>query len=117
MTWAVIGAGPAALSAVRNMTLQGVDVVGFEIHTGVGGMWDIESPTSTMYESSHLISSKTTTAFAEHPFAADVPDYPSRTTGSSWATSATTPGASSSTTATSSRPRWSGSTRCPRAGR
>jgi hypothetical protein len=31
----------------------------------VGGLWDIDSPPSTVYESAHLISSQRTTEFAD----------------------------------------------------
>jgi len=76
MTVAVIGAGPTGLAAVRNLTLHGFDVIGFESHSDVGGLWDIDSPTSTMYESAHLISSKGMTEFAEFPMHDDVATYP-----------------------------------------
>ncbi|WP_448257998.1 flavin-containing monooxygenase [Microbacterium aurum] len=73
---AVIGAGPSGLSAARALQKAGLEVVGFEASRGVGGLWDIENPRSTMYESAHLISSRTTTQFAEFPMATDA-DYPS----------------------------------------
>ncbi|HSE09368.1 MAG TPA: NAD(P)-binding domain-containing protein [Nocardioidaceae bacterium] len=75
-SYALIGAGPAGLAGARNLAKAGVDFVGFEAHTGVGGLWDIENPRSTVYMSAHLISSRTTTAFAEFPMREDVPDYP-----------------------------------------
>ena len=75
-SFALIGAGPAGLAGVRNLTRAGLDVVGFESHDGVGGLWDIDNPRSTVYRSAHLISSRTTTAYAEFPMRADVPDYP-----------------------------------------
>jgi hypothetical protein len=76
VTFAVIGAGPAGLATVRNLTRVGLDVVGFEIHSDVGGLWDIDSPTSTMYDSAHLISSKAMTEFAEFPMDDSVAPYP-----------------------------------------
>lgn len=75
--WALIGAGPSGLGAARNLARRGIPFVGFERHTDVGGLWDIESPTSTMYESAHLISSKTTTAYDEFPMSEETADYPS----------------------------------------
>lgn len=75
--WAVIGAGPSGLAAARNLTRRDIRFTGFEVHTDVGGLWDIESPKSTMYESAHLISSKTTTAYDELPMRDEVADYPS----------------------------------------
>ncbi|MGA7397487.1 MAG: NAD(P)/FAD-dependent oxidoreductase [Solirubrobacterales bacterium] len=77
LPYAVIGAGPTGLAAARTLARRGIDFVGFEIHTGVGGLWDIDSPKSTMYESAHLISSKTTTAYDEFPMRDEVADFPS----------------------------------------
>ncbi|MFC6635372.1 flavin-containing monooxygenase [Microbulbifer taiwanensis] len=74
--YAVIGAGPMGLCSVRNLVKHGIPCVGFEIHGDVGGLWDIDSPTSTMYESAHLISSKKMTEFAEFPMADHVAQFP-----------------------------------------
>ena len=74
---ALIGAGPSGLAAARNLQKAGVPFQGFEAHTDVGGLWNIENPRSTVYESAHLISSKHTTEFTEFPMRADVADYPS----------------------------------------
>ncbi len=74
--YAVIGAGPMGLAASRNLDRQGIAFIGFEQHSDVGGLWDIENPHSTMYETAHLISSKTTTQFAEFPMPASVAPYP-----------------------------------------
>ncbi|ANH37793.1 putative oxidoreductase CzcO [Nocardioides dokdonensis FR1436] len=65
--YAVIGAGPMGLACVRNLARAGLPVTGIELHTDVGGLWDIENPHSTMYDSAHLISSRHMTEFAEHP--------------------------------------------------
>ena len=77
LPYALIGAGPAGLAGARNLARNGISFVGFETHTGVGGLWDIDSPNSTMYESAHLISSRTTTAYDEFPMAEGTADYPS----------------------------------------
>ncbi|WP_258060339.1 MULTISPECIES: NAD(P)/FAD-dependent oxidoreductase [unclassified Arthrobacter] len=73
---AVIGSGPSGLAAMRALSRRGLDFVGFEQFTEVGGLWNIDNPVSTVYESAHLISSKSTTAFAEYPMPAGTPDYP-----------------------------------------
>ncbi|WP_370615021.1 flavin-containing monooxygenase [Mumia sp. Pv 4-285] len=77
LPYAVIGAGPSGLAATRALTRRGIAVLGYELNADVGGLWDIDGPRSTMYESAHLISSKTTTQFAELPMGDDVADYPS----------------------------------------
>ncbi|WP_274543210.1 flavin-containing monooxygenase [Microbacterium sp. CPCC 204701] len=74
--YAVIGAGPSGLSAARALQKAGIAFDGYEASRGVGGLWDIENPRSTMYESAHLISSRTTTEFAEFPMRSRA-DYPS----------------------------------------
>jgi len=73
--YAVIGAGPSGLAAARALQKRGIAVDGYEASHGVGGLWDISNPRSTMYESAHLISSRTTTEFTEFPMRSDV-DYP-----------------------------------------
>ncbi len=74
--YAIIGAGPAGLAAARKLKLVGVSFDGYEGHGDVGGLWDIENPVSTMYESAHLISSKRMTEFKEYPMREEVADYP-----------------------------------------
>lgn len=74
--YAVIGAGPMGLCTVRNLQKFDIPCVGFEIHSDVGGLWDIDSATSTMYDSAHLISSKKMTEFAEFPMGEEVAHYP-----------------------------------------
>lgn len=74
--YAIIGAGPMGLCTARQLKKQGIDFVGFELHSDVGGLWDIDNPHSTMYQSAHLISSKGTTEFSEFPMRDEVAPYP-----------------------------------------
>ncbi len=74
--YAVIGAGPMGLAAARNLQKLDIPFVGFDLHSDVGGLWDIDNPHSTMYESAHLISSKRMTEFAEFPMRDEVAAYP-----------------------------------------
>ncbi|OJU91508.1 MAG: monooxygenase [Burkholderiales bacterium 66-5] len=73
---ALIGAGPSGLAGARALQKAGVPFQGFEAWDDVGGLWNIENPRSTVYESAHLISSKTTTEFTEFPMPAGTADYP-----------------------------------------
>ncbi len=75
--FALVGAGPTGLAAAKVLIEQGVAFKGFELHGDVGGLWDIDGPKSTMYETAHLISSKAKTEFADFPMADGVADYPS----------------------------------------
>ncbi|MBQ0760112.1 MAG: NAD(P)-binding domain-containing protein [Zhongshania sp.] len=73
--FAVIGAGPMGLATARNLKKYGIPFVGFELNADVGGLWDIDNPHSTMYESAHLISSRHMTEYAEFPMKEGAP-YP-----------------------------------------
>ncbi|HEU5143674.1 MAG TPA: NAD(P)/FAD-dependent oxidoreductase [Dermatophilaceae bacterium] len=75
-SYALIGAGAAGLAGARNLDKHGIPFVGFEAHSDVGGLWDIDNPHSTVYDSAHLISSRHTTGYAEFPMSAELPDYP-----------------------------------------
>ena len=75
--YALIGAGPMGLAAARNLQKHGIPFEGFESHSDVGGLWDIDNPHSTVYKSAHLISSKRMTEFREFPMPDEAPDYPS----------------------------------------
>lgn len=74
--YAIIGAGPMGLCTARQLKKHGIEFVGFELHSNVGGLWDIDNLHSTMYHSAHLISSKGTTEFREFPMRADMAPYP-----------------------------------------
>ncbi len=65
------------MAGARNLQRLNIPFVGFEAHSDFGGLWDISNPRSTVYESAHLISSKTTTEFSEYPMKDEVADYPS----------------------------------------
>ncbi len=75
--FALIGAGPMGLAAAKLMAEHGVPFQGFEMHSDVGGLWDIEGPRSTMYDSAHLISSRKMTEFTDFPMDESVAEYPS----------------------------------------
>ena len=77
LPYALIGAGPMGLAMAKTLVEQGVPFQGFEMHGDVGGLWDIDGPRSTMYETAHLISSKTMTEFTDFPMPAEVAEYPS----------------------------------------
>ncbi len=76
-TYAIIGAGPSGLAMARNFQKHNISYIGFESHSSVGGLWDIENKHSSVYKSAHLISSKKKTEFTEFPMKDEVADYPS----------------------------------------
>lgn len=76
--YCIIGAGPAGLAAAAAFRRREIQYDHLERHTNVGGVWDLNNPGTPMYESAHLISSKTMSGFIGYPMPDDYPDYPSR---------------------------------------
>ncbi|MEZ4928867.1 MAG: NAD(P)-binding domain-containing protein [Chitinophagales bacterium] len=77
--YCIIGAGPAGLAGAKNLIENNIPFDGYDAGKDVGGLWNINNPLSTMYESAHLISSKTMTEFKDFPMKNEVADYPSHT--------------------------------------
>lgn len=78
MSYLVIGAGPAGLAAIRSLRDAGLAVEAAERNADVGGQWLYGAASSAVYASTHLISSKSTTAFADFPMPDEWPAYPGR---------------------------------------
>ncbi|WAL69230.1 NAD(P)-binding domain-containing protein [Amycolatopsis cynarae] len=76
---AVIGAGPAGLTATKALLDAGVEVVTYEKGDRPGGLWvrDHTGGKSPAYASLHLNTSRGRTEFADYPMPAHWPDYPS----------------------------------------
>ncbi|MCA9909655.1 MAG: NAD(P)-binding domain-containing protein [Anaerolineae bacterium] len=76
----VIGAGPSGITAAKNLLQAGLrNVVVYERGDQVGGNW-VFSPRlshSSVYETTHIISSKTLSQYDDYPLPDDYPDYPS----------------------------------------
>ncbi|MET8978286.1 NAD(P)-binding domain-containing protein [Streptomyces sp. NPDC004539] len=75
---AIVGAGPAGLSAARALKRLKIPYTQFERHSDVGGIWDIDNPGSPMYRSAHFISSRDKSGFFGYPMPKDFADYPTR---------------------------------------
>jgi len=74
--WCVVGAGPSGLTALKNLRAAGIDAECLERGPGIGGNWHFGSATSRVFASTRLISSKTLTAYLDHPMPRDWPAYP-----------------------------------------
>jgi cation diffusion facilitator CzcD-associated flavoprotein CzcO len=76
----VIGAGCSGITAVKNLLQAGVtDLVCYEKSDQIGGNWVFREGNghSSVYETTHLISSKQLSAYIDFPMPDDYPDYPS----------------------------------------
>jgi pyruvate/2-oxoglutarate dehydrogenase complex dihydrolipoamide dehydrogenase (E3) component len=74
--YCIIGAGPSGLAQARAFRARGVDFDLYERRHDVGGLWDIDDPETSLYESAHFISSRTQSAFLGFPMPETYPDYP-----------------------------------------
>jgi cation diffusion facilitator CzcD-associated flavoprotein CzcO len=75
-SYCIIGAGPSGLAAAAAFKARGVSYDHFERHGAVGGIWDLDNPGTPMYESAHLISSKTKSGYPGFAMPEEYPDYP-----------------------------------------
>ncbi len=78
-TVAIIGAGCSGITALKNCLAQDLSVVCFEANSDLGGNWiyNTEPSHSSVCETTHIISSKTLSAYLDYPMPEDYPDYPS----------------------------------------
>jgi hypothetical protein len=75
----VIGAGPSGITAAKNLLDEGFDITVYDYGKEVGGNWVFsDTPShSSVFETTHIISSKTLSQYDDFPFPSDYPDYPS----------------------------------------
>lgn len=75
----VIGAGPSGLAAAKNLLGAGLKVTVYDHQAGVGGNWRFSEEVghASVFETTHIISSKFYSAFLDCPMLAHFPDYPS----------------------------------------
>lgn len=75
----VIGAGPSGITAAKNLKDEGLEVVVYDLGSDVGGNWVFteEVGHSSVFETTHIISSKTLSQYEDYPMPEDYPDYPS----------------------------------------
>jgi len=75
-TFAIIGAGPAGLATAKQFRQAGLAVEIFEREDDVGGNWYFGRPSSSVCRSTHMISSKRMSQFADFPMPKEYPPYP-----------------------------------------
>ena len=78
----VIGAGPSGITAIKNLLDENIPLVAYDYNSDVGGNWiysENESH-SSVFETTHIISSKTLSQYENYTFddfEPNIPDYPS----------------------------------------
>lgn len=73
----VLGAGSSGLTVAKNLKQAGVAFDCLEREDQLGGNWCFGKPASSVYRSTHLISSKTLTEYSDFPMPEQYPDFPS----------------------------------------
>jgi len=75
----VIGAGPSGITAAKNLLAHSLDVTIYDYGNEVGGNWVFSegSSHSSVFETTHIISSKSLSQYEDFPMPAHYPDYPS----------------------------------------
>ncbi len=75
--WLIVGAGSSGLAAAKTFGQYGLPYDCIEREDDVGGNWYYGKPHSSVYASTHLISSKRLTEYTDFPMPRDYPEYPS----------------------------------------
>jgi len=75
----VIGAGPSGITAIKNIADKDIELVAYDYNSDVGGNWiyNEDESHSSVFETTHIISSKTLSQYEDFPFDYNVSDYPS----------------------------------------
>lgn len=73
----IVGAGSSGLTVLKNFRAAGIPCECVEKNAQVGGIWNYGSPGSSVYRSTHLISSKRLTEFTDFPMPKAYPPFPS----------------------------------------
>lgn len=68
----IIGAGPVGLAMADALRQNDVAYEHVDANTGIGGNWH-----DGVFENTHIVSSKSTTAYSDYPMPSDYPDFPS----------------------------------------
>jgi cation diffusion facilitator CzcD-associated flavoprotein CzcO len=74
--YCIVGAGASGLAALKNLQEAGIPCDSFEREDDIGGNWYFGKPCSSVYQSTHLISSKRLTEYTDFPMPKEFPPYP-----------------------------------------
>ena len=72
----ILGAGTSGLAVAKNFLAGGIPFDCLEREDDIGGNWYFGSPASSVYASTHLISSKRLTEYTDFPMPDHYPEYP-----------------------------------------
>ena len=70
----ILGAGTSGLTVAKNFLQEGISFDCLEREDDLGGNWNFGKPCSSVYASTHLISSKRQTEYTDYPMPATIPN-------------------------------------------
>jgi dimethylaniline monooxygenase (N-oxide forming) len=77
-TTCIIGAGASGLAVAKTFVERGIPFDLLERESDLGGLWNAGTNAGLVYESTHLVSSRDSTGWADFPMKVEAyPDYPS----------------------------------------
>lgn len=74
--YCILGAGTAGLAVSKTFKQRGIPFDCLEREDDIGGLWNYDSPSGVVYETTEMVSSKEFTAFEDYPMPDDYPLYP-----------------------------------------
>jgi cation diffusion facilitator CzcD-associated flavoprotein CzcO len=78
--YCIIGAGASGLAVAKTFVERGIPFDCLEREQDIGGLWNIATESGIVYETTHLVSSISSTGFDDLPMLdEDYPEYPSHT--------------------------------------
>ena len=72
----ILGAGSSGLAVAKNFLQGGIPFDCLEREDDLGGNWNYGKPHSSVYASTHLISSKRLTEYTDFPLPEEYPEFP-----------------------------------------
>lgn len=76
--YCIIGAGASGLAVAKNFKLNGIPFECLEREPDLGGLWNFDTRTGVVYETTHLVSAAFSTWFEDFPMdELAMPSYPS----------------------------------------
>src|SRR6185295_20035283 len=77
LRYCIIGAGASGLAVAKNFVQRGIPFDCLEREQDIGGLWNIATPSGIVYETTHLISSISSTGYDDAPMLDEhYPEYP-----------------------------------------
>jgi len=73
----IIGAGSSGLAAAKTFAERGIPFDCLEREADIGGLWNEDTKTGVVYDTTFLVSSRKYTGFQDFPIPEEYPTYPS----------------------------------------